>query len=196
MRQAATRQLFDYWNRLRGERGAPERSEIKLADISALLADSFMLDIDVAHRFPFLMSGSRVNALFCAEQKSRSFLDLWSPRDIHNVAAVLLTVVDAACPVVACAEAGPEGYAIADLEILLLPLRHNGYAQARILGLVTPSSRPTWLGLLAVEQFALRSLRAIDGSEFPRMPDPNPPEPKRLGSAHVRAHLRVLQGGK
>ncbi|MFZ0730314.1 MAG: PAS domain-containing protein, partial [Methylovirgula sp.] len=91
MRQAATRELFDYWNRLRGERGAPERSEVDLAAISKLLADTFLLEIDVAHRFPFLMSGSRVNALFCAEQKSRSFLDLWSPRDAHNVAAVLLT---------------------------------------------------------------------------------------------------------
>ena len=67
MRQAATRELFDYWNRLRGERGAPERSEVDLAAISKLLADTFLLEIDVAHRFPFLMSGSRVNALFCDE---------------------------------------------------------------------------------------------------------------------------------
>jgi hypothetical protein len=194
MRQAATRQLFDYWNRLRGERGAPERSEIELAAISGLLADTFLLDVDLAHRFPFLMSGSRVNALFCAEQKNRSFLDLWSLRDVHNVAAVLLTVVDAACPVVASAEARPEGYAKVELEILLLPLRHNGYAQARILGLVSAISRPTWLGLLPVEQFALGSLRAIDDSELTAAPQPAGVKP--LGSVETRAHLRVFRGGK
>jgi hypothetical protein len=196
MRQAATRELFAYWNRLRGERGAPERSEIELAAISGLLSDTFLLDIDLAHRFPFLMSGSRVNALFCTEQKSHSFLDVWSPRDVHNIAAVLLTVVDAACPVIASAEARPEGYAKVELEILLLPLRHNGYSQARILGLVSPAARPTWLGLLPVEQFVLGSLRAIDDTELPDTSAPQPFEPKRLGSAEIRAHLRVFPGGK
>ncbi len=196
MRQAATRELFDYWNRLRGKRGAPERSEVDLAAISKVLADTFLLDIDVAHRFPFLMSGSRVNALFCAEQKNRSFLDLWSPRDMHNVAAVLLTVIDAACPVVACAEARPEGYAKADLEILLLPLRHNGYAQARILGLMTAAARPTWLGLLPVDQFALRTLRAIDDGELPNPPELQPLAVERRDAAETRAHLRVFPGGK
>jgi hypothetical protein len=196
MRQAGTRELFDYWNRLRGKRGAPERSEVDLAAISKVLADTFLLDIDVAHRFPFLMSGSRVNALFCAEQKNCSFLDLWSPRDVHNVAAVLLTVVDAACPVVACVEARPEGYAKVDLEILLLPLRHNGYAQARILGLMTPAARPTWLGLLAVDQFSLRSLRAIDDRELPNPPESRLLAPEPVGTAETRTRLRVFPGGK
>jgi hypothetical protein len=142
MRQSATRELFDYWTRWRGDHLAPERSEIDLAEIRGVLAEIFMLDVDTARKFSFLMSGSRVNALFCAEQKGRSFLALWPPREAHNITAVLLTVVDAACPVIASAGARPEGYADADVEILFLPLRH-GDAQARILGLMAPARQPS-----------------------------------------------------
>jgi hypothetical protein len=196
MRQAGTRELFDYWNRLRGERAAPKRSDIDLAAIRGLLSDTFMLDVDAGHRFPFVMSGSRVNALFCAEQKSRSFLDLWPMREIHNIAAVLLTVIDAVCPVVACAEACPEGYAKADLEMLFLPLHHEGHTHERILGLMAPAAKPTWLGLLAVDQLTLRSLRAVGDVALPYLPGARFSEPQRLGDRDLRRHLRVFQGGK
>ncbi len=205
MRQAGTRELFDYWNRLRGERTAPERSEIDLAAIRGVLADIFMLDVDVADRFPFLMCGSRVNALFCTEQNGRSFLHLWTPRDVHNIAAVLLTVVDAACPVVAAADARPDGYANADLEILFLPLRHTGHAQARILGLIAVKAQPSWFGLLPPAQLTLRSLRAVDETGAPFALQhasllsaalPYPPSQPRDGMPKIRGHLRVFQGGK
>lgn len=197
MRHLATRELFDYWDRLRGERSAPERSDIDLGAIRNLLADLFMLEVDNGHHFPFVMSGSRVNAFFCGEQKGRAFLDLWRGRDQQNIAAALLTVIDAACPVIACAEARPEGYAKTDLEILLLPLRHNGYAQARILGLMTAAKKPTWLGLLAVEAMVLRSLRAIeDGALMGGAFDAQFPEPQRPDPPELRSHLRVIPGGR
>jgi hypothetical protein len=198
MRQPGTRELLDYWNRLRAGRDAPERSEIDLAAIRGLLHDIFMLEVDAGHRFPFVMSGSRVNALFCAEQKSRSFLDFWPLREAHNMAAVLLTVVDAACPVVVCAEARPEGYAKADVEILLLPLHHNGHAQARILGVLSTAAKPTWLGLLPSQQLTLRSLRAIDDTVLPVITPLGAQfsGPRRLEATEIRRHLRVFQGGK
>jgi hypothetical protein len=96
--------------------------------------------------------------------------------------------------VVAAADARPEGYANADLEILFLPLRHNGYAQARILGIMTAAAKPSWLGLLAVEQLTLRSLRAIDETAAPveRVCEPS----QHLGASERRGHLRVFEGGK
>lgn len=194
MRRTATRDLYNYWNRLRGVRAAPERSEIDLGAIRGHLADIFMLEVDSAHRFPFVMSGSRVNAFFCGEQKGRSFLDLWPRHEIHNVATFLLTVIDAACPVVAAGDAGPEGYAKADLELLFLPVWHPGYAQARILGIITAAAKPTWLGLLPVQHLTLRSLRAIGDVISPvgelggRIPGVSAPE--------WRGHLRVFEGGR
>src|SRR5579863_3160979 len=122
MKHHATRELFDYWNRLRGSRAAPERAELDLAALRGLIADMFMLKVDAAHLFPFVLSGTRINALACAEQKGCSFLDLWAPSDAQNVAAMLLRAMDASCPVLAHATATPEGWPAHDIEILFLPL--------------------------------------------------------------------------
>ena len=50
MKHPTSRQLHAYWDRLRGERAAPERSEIEPGEIRNLLADSFILETDPARR--------------------------------------------------------------------------------------------------------------------------------------------------
>ena len=162
MKQQATRELFAYWNSLRGQRTAPERSEIDPTAIRNVLADTFMLDVDLADRFPFRLAGTRVNGLFDAEQKGASFLDLWCAPERRNIAAVLMTVADGACPVVAGSGGAPRGHDPCGFEILLLPLRHFGKTHARILGLIRPAEQPAWLGLLPLGPLTLRSLRIVD----------------------------------
>jgi hypothetical protein len=202
MRQAATRELMTYWNRLRGSRPMPDRADIDLAAIRSSLSDLFMLDVDAAHRFPFLMAGTRINALFCAELLGRSFVDLWAFQHARNIAAALLTIIDAACPVLAAASAHPEGYRDADIEILLLPLQHGGFGQSRVLGLATPAVQPPWVGLLPAPQLNLRALRAIE-IETPWSDRPIPSTWTLAANIRatdspvdVRGHLRVFEGGK
>jgi hypothetical protein len=202
MRQAATRELLAYWNRLRGERPAPDRADIDLAAVRGSLNDLFMLDVDAAHRFPFLMAGSRINAFACAENLGRSFLTLWAPQDARRIATALATVIEAACPVVAAAEAHPEGYRDAEIEFLFLPLSHGGFAQTRILGLATPAVQPPWVGLLPAANFNLRALRAVEADSSWK----GRPNGTTLALAaqakmadrptDIRAHLRVFDGGK
>lgn len=205
MRHRATRELFDYWNELRGSRAAPERAEIDLAAIRGLLADMFMLEIDAAHRFPVVMSGTRINAFSCSEQNGRPFLDLWAAQDARNVAAMLLTVADAACPIVATALASPIGWQDHEIEILLLPLGYHRHDRARILGLIAPTTPPSWLGLLPVKDWSLRSWRIINDAtdtaacaRDPRSKIASTPtqaeQHSKIGKA-VR-HFRVFQGGR
>ncbi len=199
MKQAATRELFGYWNSLRGDRAAPERAEIDPAEIRNVLADTFMLEVDVEHRFPIRLSGSRINALFCSEKRGHSFLDIWSVAEARKIAAVLLTVIDAARPFVAEAAAAPEGYGEQTVELLFLPLRHGGEFKARILGSLSMIRRPAWLGLLPVEKLALRSLQKVDCSAAGPDPDPfRPAPPIPFGGAafETRGHLRVFRGGR
>ncbi len=202
MRQDATRELLAYWNRLRGDRPAPDRAEIDLAAVRGSLSDLFMLDLDAAHRFPFLMAGTRLNAFFCAEQLGRSFLSLWLPQDARNIAAALMTAVDAACPVLVAAGAHPEGYRDPDVEILFVPLRHGGVAQTRILGMAVPAVQPPWVGLLPVTHFNLRALRAVEadaGWLTIGKASTLALAARTLATERpvdVRGHLRVFDGGK
>lgn len=212
MRQLATRDLFAYWNRLRGERSAPERSDIDPSAIRSVLADTYMLEVDIAHGFPFRLAGTRVNALFDADQKGLQFIDLWRQEERRNIAAVLMTVADGICPVVAGAVAAPRGQSECAFELLFLPLRHFGRTHSRILGLIKPTSEAVWLGLLPLGHLALRSLRIVDD------PSDTEREPERIavgqdltvgqqrpaaGSLRIaegsvrpgRPYLRVIQGG-
>ncbi len=205
MRHAAIRELFDYWNGLRGDRAAPERADIDLAAIRNLIADLFMLEADAQHRFPFVLSGTRVNALACAEQKGRSFLDLWSPQEARNIAAMLLTVLDASCPIVAKAVASLQGFNDYPIEILFLPLGRRGQQRARILGLTAPAVPPSWLGLLPVKNLTLRSLQTMDEKVPPGdfdirhlFADTMPVPQAQPSGQSVRSfgHLRVFEGGR
>jgi hypothetical protein len=200
MKHHATRELYDYWNRLRGSRAAPERSEVEFAAIRYLIADMFMLEVDSAHRFPFVLSGTRINALGCAEQKGRSFLDLWTESEQRALAAMLLTVTDASCPALAQAVAVLEGWPEHNIEILLLPLGRPGHERARVLGLISPSEAPNWLGLRPAN-ITLTSLYPVesDGAgrrfevrgRFPSIEARDADAPAKKPS-----HLKILDGGR
>ncbi len=204
MKHDATCELFDYWNRLRGSRTAPERSEIEFAAIRNLLADMFMLEVDAAHRFPFVLSGTRVNALACAEQKGRSFLEFWAPQEQRAIAAMLLTVIDASCPVIATASAAPEGWPNHEIEILLLPLGRPGHERARILGLISPSAPPRWLGLRPARNMSLASLHPIDSESMMRRlevrtlfaPAEAADATRDTDAPAKKPYLKVLDGGR
>ena len=165
MKHQATRDLYDYWNKLRGLRAAPDRADIEPTAIREVLADTFMIDVDPGREFPIRLAGTRFNGLFDAEQKGRPFLHLWRAEERRNIAAVLTTVADGACPVVAGGVAAPPGQDEGgSFEFLFLPLRYHGKTHARILGIVTPSTPrgPAWLGLLPPGPMALRALRIVD----------------------------------
>ena len=73
MKLAASRELFAYWNALRGARSAPERDDVDPGAIRGVLADTFILEFDPAAGFPLRVVGTRTNALFLRELRgSRS----------------------------------------------------------------------------------------------------------------------------
>jgi hypothetical protein len=203
MKQAVTRELYAYWNDLRGGRAAPERADIDPAAIRSILSDTFILEFDQENRsplFPFRLSGTRLNALFLTELKGRSILDLWEAGDRAALVRILHGVPDDSAPVVAGLRAAPHGHPPIELELLLLPLRHHGRTHSRILGAITPMRVPSWLGLLPIEHLSLASLRHVDQSQLAMLasrPDPSfiggrvqATTPRRYGN------LVVHQGGR
>lgn len=189
MRHSSSRTLFSYWNDLRGARSAPDRQKVDPAAIREIVSDTFLLEVDLAGGFPVRMSGTRVDALLGHPQNGRRFLDLWPKADAHAVAAMLLTVADGVCPVVAGATALTADYAPNAVELLLLPLRHHGRTHSRILGAMTPVARPRWFGLVPVSELRVDSFRVIDADNYPRgvLPAPEP--------ARRHRHLSIYEGG-
>lgn len=146
MRLPVTRDLHDYWDRLRGERAAPDRADIDPVAIRHILADTFIIEVDADRRFPLRLCGARVNALWLGEQKGALFLDWWRTRRRRDVAEAIRRVIDKETPLVAHARAEAGTGEPAEFELLLLPLRHFGARRSRVLGSLAPTQQPDWLG--------------------------------------------------
>lgn len=204
MRHQATRDLHAFWDSVRGERAAPERTDIDPVAIRSLLGDTFMLDADPVRHYPFCLAGERINGLFNRGMKHSSFTGLWPDQERQQIAGLCASVCDDTVPVVAGLCAAPEGHEPLALEMLLLPLRHRGKTHARILGVISALTRPAWYGLLPVPHLSLLSLRVLPQTAGRRRPTGGLASfARRSGDAassatpvQRRAHLTVYQGGR
>jgi hypothetical protein len=202
MKLATTRELFSYWNNIRGYRLAPERADVDPVAIRGLLSHTFMLEVDRSSRFPFRLTGSRLNALFLRELKGSSFVGLWDSHERSLILDLLHSLLDDVAPVVIGAGAAPQGYLAVDLELLLLPLRHRGKTHERILGSLIPARHSSWFGLIAAENLQLRSARVLRNGELlataASIDEPNKTARSETAASSItrRPHLTVYEGGR
>ena len=198
MKLAATIELYAYWNRLRGARSAPERNDVDPGAIRGVLADTFVLDFDARRGFPFRIAGSRANALFLKELRGFSFLDLWRSADREELDLILHCVADEAQAFLIGAEARLPNLDAANVEIVLMPLRHHGLTHARVLGGLAVHAAPAWMGLSGAGPIALTSLRALDPPTRERLkPEDAAPVGFSLREAPRRyKHLFVYSGDR
>jgi hypothetical protein len=193
MKHASTRALFEYWNRQRGRRPAPDRSEIDPSDIRHVLGDTFMLAADFADDLRFRLAGTRVCALFAREIKGEEFKAQWSGSSVENIEELLVAVTGEKIGAVAGIIGRTEDSDEVELELLLLPLAHAGQSRVRVLGLLTPLTPLYWLGEKPVVELELKTLRHIDV----RQSDANAP---RFGQSREGQRLRhgfqVYTGGR
>ncbi|HUO54967.1 MAG TPA: PAS domain-containing protein [Rhodoblastus sp.] len=204
MRQAATQELFSYWNRLRGARLSPEREEIDPTAIRHILADTMILEVDDERQFPIRISGTRLNALFQDEQKGHSFISLFAADDRAAASQMACAVVDGVRPVVAGLTAELDDDRPAHLELLLLPLRHHGKTHARLLGMLTPTAIPSWFGLRQADHLRVVAMRFIGEEQaavppFPELREagePRAPSDLAQRTKTRRRSFFVIRGGR
>ncbi len=195
MKQSINQELYNYWSEIKGERSAPDRSEIDPAQISHVLADAFIVEADKESLFPIRLCGARVNALWSAEQKGRSFLELWDQAERHNIKAIFQTLMDGAVPVVAGVRGSTaSGCETLDFELLLLPLRHFGKTHSRILGSLAPIDQAFYLGQASLDPLRLSSLRILNEERAVVFPLEGRTPPTELSAQ--RPCLTVYRGGE
>ena len=193
-------------------RTAPERSDIDPAAIRHILAYTFVLEVTGGaqprpRRTVFRLSGTRLDALFGRELRGTGFARIWTGRGAAMAEAMLDGVLDDRAGAVAAVRGGPHGAEAIDLELLLLPLRHQGHTHARVLGSLATAAAPGWMGLRAaapLDMSTVRNLSAdvglpVDPSEVAGLARPSRafaarppvvPGPVQVGP------FRIYQGGR
>ena len=207
MRHQPTRDLYAYWNALRGERAAPERRDVDPKEVRGLLGDIFMLEAGSPAFYPFRQAGDRVTALFGKTLVNTNFLELWMDVERGQISSLCASVCDDTLPVVAGVTAAMSGQEWRSLELLLLPLRHHGKTHARILGTLSALPKENAAqapGRLSLSLESMRMLSISGPSQRPevrarawmqraadRLPASAVPGPVRQF-----AHLTVYPGGR
>jgi hypothetical protein len=161
MKHASTRAVFEYWNRQRQNRPAPERGDIDPDNIRHALGDAFMLAADFADQLRFRLAGTRVCALFGREIKGEAFTTLWDEQSRQAIEELLSIVTREAGGAVAGLIGRTEEGAATEIEMLLLPLAYNGHTRIRALGVLVPMVPPYWLGAQPFSELELVGLRHI-----------------------------------
>lgn len=201
MKHATSRELYDYWERIRGQEPAPRRSDIEPGAIRQILADTFILEVVHRDHQVVRLAGTRVCSLYGREIKGIGFLDIWADEDRPAVATLATAVCEDAAGAVISASLETDGDRRLTCEFLLLPLRHGGPTYDRILGSCSVFERPYWFGSEPIVTQRISSLRLIWPDDRPRFmrpfsrpaeitPPANPPRSRQHG------HLVVLDGGK
>lgn len=202
--------LFQYWNRLRGNRPAPRRTEVEPAEIKTLLADTFILERDARGEAVFRLAGTRLCATFGKELKGLSFASLWPGRDQAVVGKLARSVFDMKSVVVLSFTGRNRSGDAAAFELLLLPLE-GGMESPRAMGSLLACHKPFWLGAEPIVECEVTSLRIIDADREPSLLKNRPavqvpplvPERRSItdsliepGQGRRFRHLVVFDGGR
>lgn len=193
MKHASSRTLYAYWDRLRGGRAAPERGELKPHAIRSILGDVLILEISGPHRFMVRLAGTHICSLMGHELKGRSFTEPFVVADWPEIYALLNTVARTATPVVIGLIGETATRRMLGLELLLLPLRHNGSTEARMLGALTAQARPYWSTLEPLVCLRVASSRIVR-HEDTALSDGD--TAIAIGGLRAAAPLRLLTGGR
>lgn len=194
MKQKTLDILYAYWNEVRAGRIAPQRLEIEPSRIAGILSETFMLERIDASTYRFRLAGTRLCELFGSELRGRNFLDDWSEGDRNVLARDLATVCEQGAAAVLALEGSSDARHRVQLEAILLPLVHGGHSVVRIIGAMTPTSRPYWLDSEPLKTRRLERHEMI-------WPDGRPHSVvERLGHQApflaARAQMRIVKTGR
>jgi hypothetical protein len=193
MKHRASRELYDYWNRVRGARIAPDRDAIEPGAIRNILGDSYVLAQEHLEEAVVRLAGTRLCALFGRELKGVTFLTLWSASYRTEVLRLIDQCGSDASGIVAGVTGETAEGDTVNLEWLLLPLRHDRKLGARLIGILAPHAVPCWIGARPVQALTLKGWRRI-GPAIEAATVPN--DVSLVGEPPGRPVLVVYPGGR
>lgn len=161
MQKQSTKTLYDYWNSLRGSRSAPDRRDIDPTKIRGALANTFILELNDSREFDFRLAGSHICSAYSRELKGRSFTRLWHPRDRDAMDTLVRAVTEDHAVALVTFHGMTANNTKVPVETILLPVRHNGSTQTRLLGAMTALDEPYWFGSLPIVEQRITGLRLI-----------------------------------
>jgi hypothetical protein len=192
---AGTRNLFRYWESIRGERSAPLRSEISLQPIRHLLPWIFICEPVAetsAHRFRLV--GTGVCQLWGENMTGKDLFAAWSKFERETMSKLLHSAATEQQPFVMRCRARTETSLLANLEIMGLPVEADDTGEKQVLGLVVPFQDPELYRGHRLVSFDLVSIRIIWTEPLPQSNNALASAPKTVKK--LQPNLQLIRGGR
>lgn len=146
MKQRTVQTLYAYWNDLRAGRIAPRRLEIEPSRIGSILPETFMLERMDPATYHYRLAGTRLCEIFGAELRGTNLLDGWTEPDRAALARDLTSTCEHGAATLLTIEARADSTHRVELEAILLPLVHADNSIGRLIGAMSVTTSPHWLG--------------------------------------------------
>ena len=142
MQLLPSKQLYQYWNELRGERIAPRRIDIEPSQISHLLGRAFVLEQINSYSFRYRIAGSQLCENFGIDFRDTDFLAALTLNDRLGFVRQLSLLTERGAVLVASIIVSPENERSLRIpfEFLLLPLQNGDDKIDRVLGIASSAN--------------------------------------------------------
>ena len=157
MKHPSSRAFYAYWDKMRGNASAPDRSDVEPSAVRELLGDIFVLSYEAETGYPFRVAGTRVSALLGRDLKDQSFSALFTPEAKREIEDIIAVVAEETLPAIAGITATSETGETAHRELLLLPFSARAHAPVSLTGVLAPFETE----LSRLENFGITSYRYL-----------------------------------
>jgi hypothetical protein len=189
-----SRELFRYWESLRGERAAPERCELDLFAIRTHLPSLFIMERDSNRQaYKWRLAGTRICNLWREELTGKDVFGQWQAYERDLALRLLDGVVGSMQPCVMRYRLQTTFNTSIPVEMLCMPMRSYDGSAIHVLGSIMAFSDTHVSGHERIARIELLSARAIWTEPLPGDPLAARPGPSL---ARPFANFRVIEGGK
>lgn len=192
MRHQNTRAIAEYWESLRQESGAPARDDLSPGELSALLANVFILQRLDAEHAVFRLAGTGLCDLYQREFREHNFLSLWRGTDRVHMEALMAASAIAPGPGLALVSAETIDGQRLKAELFLAPLAGRDGEVDRYLGLFQPLGETDVLRGRPLIRQSVIALYPPNSQIAVRPAARRAPADDRVRSDRGRPHLRLV----
>ncbi len=191
-----SRALFRFWESVRGESSAAQRTKIDLKQIKHLLPWLAIMERHpLKPEYSWRLAGTGVCKIWKHDLTGHTFMADWDRFERDTVCRLMDNVIASHQPCVARFKAVYEDGEILGVEMLCLPVSAMDGRTTQIMAAVVPFRSPYWLGQNQLARLELSSVRMIwteHSAQTPKhVPDVVPGNQRK----NAKPLFRVIEGG-
>lgn len=193
IKHPGTRALFSFWEKIRGEKAAPNRDDLDLRQIVAIVPNLVMLERDHLHQtFKWRLAGSEISQLYRQKLTDTNALAGWRSFERDTLKQLFTTVVTSLQPCLVRYHLTTDTDQVIGAELLGLPMHARNGSRFHIFGGIFPLRDVSNLRYSAVTFMELTSARSIWTEPLPG--DKLVASLNTLGAPS--GGLRLIRGGR